>query len=277
MQTGAGQTNDAESQVNADHSMDLWGPEIMKEKIMEDIRLQVVQLQQKRDELKKATNKEIASLDEDIAIRLVLLKVWPTRSASSEYSEVRGGEEQMHSFTTPVLTNGHENPLLELEASLGLEKSVETSYFDKDQSSRSPYGVDHEDPPGMNLNMPLPIPRSIEHIENNHTSSDRHASPLKKRKRAVGLRQTPQQDIGRFYNDANATMSNALNVEPAALTDEQISTSVSSFKRQPLHTFPAGVSFLTRKSQTGDTQAAGHPESALRILPANIKPQGPQS
>lgn len=268
-QTGADQTNDAESQINTGHSMNRSRPEIIKQ----DLRSQVVQLQQARDELEKTTKEEIASLDMKIASRQLLLNIWPRRSASCEYSEVGAGEEQMLPFTTPVLTHAHDDRLPALETNLGLEKPAGISYFNENKSLRLPLGTDHEDQPKMDLNMSLPIPRSVEHVEHNHTTSDQHSSPPKKRKRAREQRPTPHQFIRQFHNNANTIMSHATDVEPAALTDEQIDTYVSSFKRQPLHTFPAGLSFLTRKSRIDDTQAAGHTESAPVILPANIKPQ----
>lgn len=243
---GAGQssTNDAESQVDGDLSVDHSGPEVMKE----ELRSQVVQLKQERDELIKATNKKRAFLEEGIASRQLLLNVWTGRSASSEYSEIGGGQEQIFSAMTPVLADGHDNPLLvEPEANLGLENPNGISSFNGDQSLRSPYGADREDQPKMDLNMPLPIPRSVEPVENDHTTNDQHFSPLRKRKRARGTRQTPHQNIRQFNNDADATRSNAMAVEPAPLTDEQISTFVSSFRKQPLQTFPAGASFLTKR------------------------------
>lgn len=266
---GAGQpsTNDAESQVNAGHSIDPPEPETMKEKT----RVKVVQLQQERD----TAQKKVASLDEQIARHQLLFDMWSRPSTSGEFSDAEGREERMLPFTPPVRTDAQNNPLLGLETTLGLEKPVVLSYIDEDTSLGLPFGVDHEDWPVMDLDMLMPIPRSSEHVEKNHTNDDQHF-PLKKRKRALGNRQNPQQTIGRFCDDADATMPDAMDVEPSASIAHQTSTSVSPFKRQPLQTFPAGLSFLTRKSQM-DTKAAGHTDFASEIPLANIKSQRPQS
>lgn len=272
MGAGRTSTDGAESQVNPDQPTDPLEPETMERKV----RSEVSQLQQKRDELEKQMKEQIAYYDKRITSLQLMLDIRFGRNAGVEHSELEGQEEQMLPFTTPVFTDANDNTLREgREASLSSEKIVGFSSSNVDNSLGLPYKVDHEYRPMMGIDMPLSTPRNLRHAEKHQTHNDQDP-PLKKRKRVLGFWQTQQQAIGRFCDDADATMPDAMDIVPAPATAEQTTTSVSSFGKQIFQTFPVRLSFLTRKSQI-DTKAAGHADFGSEIPSANIKSQRPVS
>ena len=269
---GAGQpsTNDAELQLNVGQPQDLLEPETMKQ----NYRLEVAQLQQERDgldELEKQTKERKARVDNRLASIQLLLNVWPRRDPDGKYDELGGSEEQMLPFTTPILTDADDNTLLGLEKNPSLEESLEFYSSREDDGLGSAYRADREDWPMTDLDMPLSTSGSLDQAKKHQVNNDQRPPPIKKRKR-----QTPQQAIGRFNDDVDAITPDSMDVEPAASTEQQVSTSVSFVRKQLLQTVPTSLSFLTRKSRP-DPKTDGHADFAPGTPSADIKSQRPQS
>lgn len=260
---GAGQpsTNDAELQVNAGQPMDLLEPETMKQKV----RLKVAQFQQKRDkldEVERQMKEQKAFLDNRIASGRLLLNVWSRQNAGGKYDDLEGREEQMPPFTTPILTGADDNILRGVEKNPSLEEPLVFYSSREDDGLGLPYRADYEDWPMTDFVMPSYTPGSLGHAKKHQINNNQRPPPLKKRKL-----QTPRQAIGRFHDDADATTSDSMDVEPAASTAQPVSTSVSFFRK---------LSFFTGKSPK-ETKTAGHANFAPVIPSANIKSQRPQS
>lgn len=259
---GQPSTDVIERQVYAGQPIDFVEPETADRRVRSKVSL----LQQKRDELQKQTTAQIANYNEKIAKLQLLLDPCFVENF---------GKENFVLFTAQILSDVDDNSLVKHEADGRQEEPVGLNSSNEANSLDSPCRLDRECMPIVNIAMPSSTPPITGQAEKYRTN-EQDSPPHKKRKRALGIRKSQQQAIGRSRDDGDAIMPDAMDVLPAPSIAEPTSASVSPFRKQLFQAIPAGLSFLAWKSQT-HYKAAGHVDFAPETPLANGKSQRPLS